>query len=87
MIMKNAIKLKKRSRPIPIHVDILDRPYIASCVISGASEVPVLPEIPEHVQYLIIGAGTAAFAAYRAIRSKDPKAKVGAGTKNSHVYM
>jgi malic enzyme len=35
-----------------------------------------LTELPKEVQYLIVGAGTAAFAAYRAIRSADVKAKV-----------
>ena len=35
-----------------------------------------LPEIPEHAPFLIIGAGTAAFAASRAIRAQDPTAKV-----------
>ncbi|ELU02751.1 hypothetical protein CAPTEDRAFT_224029 [Capitella teleta] len=32
--------------------------------------------LPNHVPYLIVGAGTAAFAAYRAIRSSEPKAKI-----------
>jgi len=32
--------------------------------------------IPDHVPYLLIGAGTASFAAYRAIKSKDPTAKI-----------
>ena len=36
---------------------------------------PSIP-LPEHVPYLIIGGGTAAFAAYRSIRSNDAKAKV-----------
>ena len=40
---------------------------------SGATKLPALPE---KVTYLIIGGGTAAFAAYRAIRSRDPKGKV-----------
>lgn len=31
---------------------------------------------PEHVPYILIGAGTASFAAAKAIREKDPKAKV-----------
>nr|CAL36989.1 programmed cell death 8/apoptosis inducing factor [Suberites domuncula] len=45
-------------------------------------EVPVKPtdvaslELPKHVQYVLIGAGTASFAAAKAIREKDPKAKV-----------
>jgi len=32
--------------------------------------------IPSKVPYLLIGGGTASFAAFRAIKSKDPKAKV-----------
>ena len=32
--------------------------------------------VPEHVPYLLIGAGTASFAAYRAIKAKDPLAKI-----------
>ena len=42
----------------------------------GKSTPVELPEIPADVPYLIVGAGTAAFAAYRAIRSNDAKAKV-----------
>lgn len=30
----------------------------------------------EHVTYVLVGAGTASFAAAKAIREKDPKAKV-----------
>ncbi|KXJ12564.1 Apoptosis-inducing factor 1, mitochondrial [Exaiptasia diaphana] len=37
---------------------------------------PPLPEIPEKVTYVLIGGGTASFAAYRAIRKGDPKAQV-----------
>ena len=42
--------------------------------------VPVIPEdapdIPSHVPYLIVGGGTAAFAAFRAIRANNPSAAV-----------
>ncbi len=34
------------------------------------------PAVPDKVTYLIVGAGTAAFAAYRSIRGRDPKAQV-----------
>jgi len=34
------------------------------------------PGVPSHVPYLLIGAGTASFAAYRAIKAKDPLAKI-----------
>jgi len=37
---------------------------------------PPLPELPEHVTYILVGAGTASFAAYRAIRKADNSAKV-----------
>lgn len=33
-------------------------------------------EIPKDVPYLLIGGGTASFAAFRAIKSADPTAKV-----------
>lgn len=33
-------------------------------------------EIPKDVPYLLVGGGTASFAAFRAIKSHDPKAKV-----------
>ncbi len=43
----------------------------------SASPAVATPAVfPEHVPYVIVGAGTAAFAAFRAIRSSDPKAKV-----------
>ena len=35
-----------------------------------------LPDVPEHVTYILVGAGTASFAAYRAIRKADKSAKV-----------
>ncbi|XP_033631918.1 apoptosis-inducing factor 1, mitochondrial-like [Asterias rubens] len=43
---------------------------------SGSPAVPAPAVFPEHVPYVIVGAGTSAFAAFRAIRSSDPKAKV-----------
>lgn len=44
--------------------------------------------IPNHVPYLLIGAGTAAFAAFRAIRAKDPKAKILViGEEDCYPYM
>ncbi|XP_032223034.2 apoptosis-inducing factor 1, mitochondrial [Nematostella vectensis] len=38
--------------------------------------IPTLPAIPESVPYILVGGGTASFAAYRAIRKADPTAKV-----------
>ncbi|CAL1573749.1 unnamed protein product [Knipowitschia caucasica] len=44
---------------------------------AAASEtVPALPTIPSHAPYLLIGGGTASFAAARSIRARDPGAKV-----------
>ncbi|KAK1787226.1 hypothetical protein P4O66_002701 [Electrophorus voltai] len=37
---------------------------------------PALPEVPEHAPYLLIGGGTASFAAARSIRARDPGARV-----------
>ncbi|XP_039264557.2 apoptosis-inducing factor 1, mitochondrial-like [Styela clava] len=39
-------------------------------------EEPVLPEIPESTQYLLIGGGTASHSAMRAIKKRDPTAKI-----------
>lgn len=52
-----------------------DKPLVVSAA-STDIEPASLPEIPEHAQYLLVGAGTASFAAFRAIKSKDPRAKV-----------
>uniref|UniRef100_A0A8C6TN37 Apoptosis-inducing factor 1, mitochondrial n=1 Tax=Neogobius melanostomus TaxID=47308 RepID=A0A8C6TN37_9GOBI len=37
---------------------------------------PVLPTVPSHAPYLLIGGGTASFAAARSIRAREPGAKV-----------
>lgn len=40
-------------------------------------KIPLLSQsIPDNVQYLLIGGGTASFAAFRAIKSADPTARV-----------
>lgn len=36
----------------------------------------VVPAVPDHVPYLIVGAGTSSVAAFRAIKARDAKAKV-----------
>lgn len=40
---------------------------------------------PEHAQYLIIGAGTAAHSAFEVIKGRDPQAKVWVIGKENHV--
>ncbi|XP_064206624.1 apoptosis-inducing factor 1, mitochondrial isoform X2 [Anguilla rostrata] len=42
----------------------------------AAEAVAALPEIPAHAPYLLIGGGTASFAAARSIRARDPGARV-----------
>ncbi|XP_077983754.1 apoptosis-inducing factor 1, mitochondrial-like [Glandiceps talaboti] len=47
-----------------------------------------LPELPGHVPYLLIGGGTASFAAYRSIRANDSKAKILIVTEENNLpYM
>ncbi|XP_052852904.1 putative apoptosis-inducing factor 1, mitochondrial isoform X1 [Drosophila gunungcola] len=41
-----------------------------------ATSPPTSEDLPKHVPYLIVGGGTAAFSAFRAIKSNDAKAKV-----------
>ena len=43
------------------------------------SPVPAEITLPEHVPYVLIGAGTASFACMKAIRERDPNAKVCCG--------
>ena len=49
---------------------------------------PADEEIPEHVPFVLIGAGTASFAAYRAIKKENPDAKVHHNLlcKESHLF-
>ncbi|XP_034462962.1 apoptosis-inducing factor 1, mitochondrial isoform X3 [Hippoglossus hippoglossus] len=49
---------------------------------------PALPQVPSHAPYLLIGGGTASFAAARSIRARDPGAKVLIVTEESELpYM
>ncbi|XP_078683558.1 apoptosis-inducing factor 1, mitochondrial-like isoform X9 [Branchiostoma floridae x Branchiostoma belcheri] len=48
----------------------------------------VMPDIPGHAKYLLIGGGTASFAAFRAIRASDAKAQVLVVTEEEELpYM
>uniref|UniRef100_A0A1A8QXH2 Apoptosis-inducing factor 1, mitochondrial n=1 Tax=Nothobranchius pienaari TaxID=704102 RepID=A0A1A8QXH2_9TELE len=42
----------------------------------AAESTPAPPQLPSHAPYLLIGGGTASFAAARSIRARDPGAKV-----------
>ncbi|XP_068187970.1 apoptosis-inducing factor 1, mitochondrial isoform X12 [Antennarius striatus] len=54
----------------------LIEPSPAPIVDSGADTVPAPHKVPSHTPYLLIGGGTASFAAARSIRARDPGAKV-----------
>lgn len=56
-------------RRLPISFKKSTNKFVASVPASSS-------EIPKEVPYLLIGGGTASFAAFRAIKSHDPKAKV-----------
>ncbi|XP_046450087.1 apoptosis-inducing factor 1, mitochondrial-like isoform X2 [Daphnia pulex] len=63
-------------------------PSDQSEVPAAAAAVAVAGDFPVHVPYLLIGAGTSSFAAFRAIKSRDPKAKVLViGEENHLPYM
>jgi len=48
----------------------------ASTTADAPTPVPAENSLPEHVAYVLIGAGTASFACMKAIRERDPNAKV-----------
>ncbi|XP_056252649.1 apoptosis-inducing factor 1, mitochondrial isoform X1 [Seriola aureovittata] len=45
-------------------------------VAESADSSPASPSVPSHAPYLLIGGGTASFAAARSIRARDPGARV-----------
>ncbi|XP_051257376.1 apoptosis-inducing factor 1, mitochondrial isoform X3 [Dicentrarchus labrax] len=51
-------------------------PPAAPVVEEGVDIVPASLKVPSHTPYLLIGGGTASFAAARSIRARDPGAKV-----------
>ena len=61
--------------------------FTPSVTLSSPSVEPAasLPVVPGHAPYLLIGGGTASFAAARSIRARDPGAKVGYGCHGSVV--
>lgn len=49
---------------------------------------PLIEHLPEHVPYLLVGAGTASHSAMRSIRAREPQAKVlMIGSENHNPYM
>ncbi|CAL4075887.1 unnamed protein product, partial [Meganyctiphanes norvegica] len=74
-------ELQISPEPVPSQPSV--EPQVSEALIApitAVSDPPVELEtvkgIPEHVPYLIIGAGTSSVAAFRAIKARDAKAKV-----------
>ncbi|KAG7314388.1 hypothetical protein KOW79_021691 [Hemibagrus wyckioides] len=51
-------------------------PEPAPAIAATVETTPALSEVPAHAPYLLIGGGTASFAAARSIRARDPGARV-----------
>ncbi|XP_036381516.1 apoptosis-inducing factor 1, mitochondrial isoform X9 [Megalops cyprinoides] len=67
------------SRPSKMSPQEQPATYMQTEPTAPAVEAPApvsLPEIPAHAPYLLIGGGTASFAAARSIRARDPGARV-----------
>ncbi|XP_065885748.1 apoptosis-inducing factor 1, mitochondrial-like [Dysidea avara] len=60
------------SQPAPAPVTEKEPAAVAPSDVTVAKQ----PPLPEHVAYVLIGAGTASFACMKAIRERDPNAKV-----------
>ena len=77
----------KEEQEVPAAVATVDKTEEKTLDI-GQKIVIEVKETPEKVPYLLIGAGTASFAAYRAIKAKDPTAKILIiGDENRLPYM
>ena len=78
-VKKLCIEQKKISMKIPWYGCVAVFDY--SFVVAGAAS-----PVPEHVTYLIVGAGTASVAAFRAIKSRDAKAKVSICMNSYYIF-
>ncbi|XP_068187972.1 apoptosis-inducing factor 1, mitochondrial isoform X14 [Antennarius striatus] len=56
--------------------EVAEAPAAPAVEEGGADTVPAPHKVPSHTPYLLIGGGTASFAAARSIRARDPGAKV-----------
>ncbi|KAF7664193.1 hypothetical protein LDENG_00185270 [Lucifuga dentata] len=66
------------SEPAAAEIPAAESPEPPSAVVaeSGVDSAPSPAKIPSHAPYLLIGGGTASFAAARSIRARDPGARV-----------
>ena len=53
----------------------------------SATPAPMETSLPEHVPYILIGAGTASFACMKAITERDPNAKVSCMLQEFIIYV
>ncbi|XP_045895266.1 apoptosis-inducing factor 1, mitochondrial isoform X6 [Micropterus dolomieu] len=63
------------SPPVP-DVELAAAPSETAELPPGVDSTPASLKVPSHTPYLLIGGGTASFAAARSIRARDPGAKV-----------
>ncbi|TSR75237.1 Apoptosis-inducing factor 1, mitochondrial [Bagarius yarrelli] len=69
-------KEKSTEEPSAPSVESDTKTEPAPTAAAPAEPIPALPEVPAHAAYLLIGGGTASFAAARSIRARDPGARV-----------
>ena len=67
-----AADASSQPAPAPAPVTEKEPAAVAPSDVTVAKQSP----LPEHVAYVLIGAGTASFACMKAIRERDPNAKV-----------
>lgn len=77
MFHQKNVRIVFTNIKIAQYIFFVIRSIVFPSIHSIAANVPLnSSEIPKEVPYLLIGGGTASFAAFRAIKSHDPKAKV-----------
>nr|XP_015207226.1 PREDICTED: apoptosis-inducing factor 1, mitochondrial isoform X3 [Lepisosteus oculatus] len=75
---KTADETTKEAAPVSesVPAESTDQPPTAAADSGEAPAAAARSEIPSHAPYLLIGGGTASFAAARSIRARDPGARV-----------
>ncbi|XP_077165299.1 apoptosis-inducing factor 1, mitochondrial [Paroedura picta] len=86
--MKSVVTREQQARKPPAKTDAVsqstagepaleaEQKLVSEVVKPLETEASVRPECPSHAPFLLIGGGTAAFAAARSIRARDPGARV-----------
>ncbi|XP_054586603.1 apoptosis-inducing factor 1, mitochondrial isoform X3 [Nothobranchius furzeri] len=68
----SEISTRRQRSATPVQTE----PPAVEATTTEADSTPAPPQLPSHAPYLLIGGGTASFAAARSIRARDPGAKV-----------